>query len=496
MRSRRVPVVAAVLAATVALVALAAAAARETLVVPAGQKLLTKTVFEIDQNTGDPLPVTMSVSGSVTYPDSYAVGGVKKLDAFYCFSGCQKIETAAGLLLGVDRGADTELDSLADFVKGNTSGHFVATPKYDPSHRYTFAFACDENASFVCGRTWISAAGSDAKATGSFTVQIGGPEDTSQPSCRGSRGLRLGPAADITCKLDRVVFLEGTKFFRPAAESRESTIGQYVYFRAAVTGHTLPLDLLLLFPKEVGKDGISVEKENDTVNEKKADVDCGRPAFNAKRGQFYLLCKVASTSPSGAIVRVEVPKALRGKQLEVVLAAIRRKPGQSAPDVLDKATAGIDLDVEVSAPKAGPAAPVNDPIEGHWQEVKLGGSRLTPAFPDADIRITRARDERGALKEDLWVGRGGGVELFLNRPDNETRVYDGSASGSATVTEPIQLQLLVPGAHPIFPFCVIMGPADETRLCGWWVKEPPCLPCGTPIAGTPSRIVVLRRVSD
>jgi hypothetical protein len=310
----------------------------------------------------------------------------------------------------------------------------------------------------------------------------------------------LPSAAAVSCKLDRVVFLEGTKYFRLAAESRETAAGQYVYFRAAVNGHTLPAELLLLFPKEVGRAGIAVVRESDLVNDRRTEVDCGTPLFNAKRAQYYLLCKVEKTATSGVIVRVEVPQALRGKRLEVVLAAVRRQPGQSTPEVLDKITAGVDLEVSVSVPNPAPTAPPNDPIEGHWVEVRTS-SALPRAFPDLDIMITRARDERtGALKQDLWVGRAGGVEFFLNRPDDQALVYDGTATGALSGTEPIQLQLLPPTGRPAFafPFCPTLG-VTEPILCGWWVKQPACLPCGTPIVAPgrePGRLVVLRRVPD
>lgn len=308
----------------------------------------------------------------------------------------------------------------------------------------------------------------------------------------------LGRAAAVHCKLDRVVFLEGTKYFRLAAESREATAGQYVYFRAAVTGHALPAELLLLFPKEVGRAGISVVRESDLVSEQRSDVDCTGPFFNVKRGQYYLLCKVEKTATSGAIVRVEVPKALRGKRLEVVLAAVKRQPGQSTLDVLDKVTAGVDLDLGVPVAIPAPSAPPSDPIEGHWEEVQTS-SLLPRAFPGLDIRITRARDARtGVVEDDLWVGKASGVEFFLNKPDDQTQVYDGTASAPGSSVEPIQLQLLRPGARSAFTFCPTLGVSGETILCGWWVKEPACLPCGSPIV-TPGkesgRLVVLRRVS-
>jgi hypothetical protein len=330
-----------------------------------------------------------------------------------------------------------------------------------------------------------------------FAGDGAGPEES--PASCGPRRMQSRTADVVQCKLDRVVFLEGTKFMQPAAESKEAAVGQYVYFRAAVDGHSLPLELLMLFPKEVKKDGVSVARENDMVNEKRAELDCpAAPASSAKRG-FVLLCKVLSTSRSGVIVRVEVPPALRGKRLEVVLAAIRRKAGESTPEVLAKTTAGVELALEVSKPRAAPGAPDNDPVEGRWEEVQLVGSKLPAAFPGADIRITRARDDAGRLKEDLWVGRGSGVEVFLNRPKNENRVYDGSASGPNTGVEAVQLQLVTPGGTSIFPYCRIEALEKETYLCGWWIREPPCLPCGSPIVRKgedPPRIVVLRKVGD
>lgn len=154
----------------------------ETIVVPAGlteaDAVPVASAFPIDQHTGESIVVPMTVSGTITLLEPSLEPQLH--DAFYCYSGCDGIEQEDGLAFAHDW-SPQEYRQITAFVKGNTSGNFVATPPYDESHSYTFEFVCDENAQISCGS--LTALGvpfadpaAGLTAEGSLTVSInGGP---------------------------------------------------------------------------------------------------------------------------------------------------------------------------------------------------------------------------------------------------------------------------------------------------------------------------------
>jgi len=157
----------------------------ETIVVPAGltgsDAVPVGSEFPIDPSTGESIVVPMTVSGTITLLEP---GLEPELhDAFYCYSGCEGIEQEDGLAFAHDW-SPQEYRQITAFVKGNTSGNFVATPPYDENHRYTFDFVCDENSQITCGS--LTALGvpfadpaAGLTAEGSFTVSISGAPPTS-----------------------------------------------------------------------------------------------------------------------------------------------------------------------------------------------------------------------------------------------------------------------------------------------------------------------------
>ena len=163
----------------------ATSAAAETVTVGPGlsiaDSVLLTTAFQLDA-AADAIPVPMTVSGTITLSEA---GLEPKLyDAFYCYSGCDGIQQSSGLAFGHDAGTggDIAYQDITVFVKGNTSGNFVATPAYSETHTYTFPFVCDENSRIVCGQ--LRAIGvpfadppADVIASGSLTVAL----DTGAP---------------------------------------------------------------------------------------------------------------------------------------------------------------------------------------------------------------------------------------------------------------------------------------------------------------------------
>ncbi len=180
---RALVVLAFVVVAVVATTGGATSLAAETVVLPPGltfdDSVLLSTQFELGAN-GEAVVVPMTVSGTITLQEP---GLEPQLhDAFYCYSGCPDgVQQTGGLFFGHDQGTGGDIDyqDITVFVKGNTSGNFVATPPFDPSHSYTFDFACDENSQIVCGQIRALAVpfanpAADLQASGSFTVALEG----------------------------------------------------------------------------------------------------------------------------------------------------------------------------------------------------------------------------------------------------------------------------------------------------------------------------------
>ena len=141
--------------------------------------VLLSTQFQIDDN-GEAVAVSMIVSGTITLQEP---GLEPELhDAFYCYSGCPDgVQQIGALAFGHDQGTGGDIfyQDIEVFVKGNTSGNFVATPEFNDSHTYTFDFACDENSQIVCGQIRAFAVPfadppADLQASGSLTVALEG----------------------------------------------------------------------------------------------------------------------------------------------------------------------------------------------------------------------------------------------------------------------------------------------------------------------------------
>ena len=186
----RLPVVLASVVLVASLIGVASQTAAqepsETVTVPPGMTnddtVLLSTVFQVDPSTGESVVVPMTVSGTISLKEPCCEAQV--YDAFYCFEGCDGVKQSDGLSFAHDQGTgpnpDLDYSHLSSFVKGNTSGNFVATPEYNPSHTYTFPFTCDENSQIACTQLralavpFANPPAADIAATGSLTVSLGG----------------------------------------------------------------------------------------------------------------------------------------------------------------------------------------------------------------------------------------------------------------------------------------------------------------------------------
>lgn len=343
------------------------------------------------------------------------------------------------------------------------------------------------------------------------------PDDGSKPeevvaegSLCGSRTPAVqSQAAQAVCKLDRVVFADGTNAVVGVADSKRVVVKGRLYVLARVTSRVVPADLILLFPKEVPKANIEVVAEA-----KAGGLGCTPSALTTGKhaGKQYLLCTV-DKSKSRVLVGVVIPKALNGKTFEVLLLLGKPKAPGQAREWIDKQTLALDLDVEVVQPKPVPLKPVapqpaaaQDPIEGHWvgfvpkpvqlpKELNLQPLVLDPLVPDADVRITKAR-QGPSVREDLFAtATSSKVDLYLNKPRSQkyangavSLLYEGSVfPGGGSGSSPAQLELIVPGQRAVAFPQVCLGVAEQAKapiLCGF-----------VSYAGRGWRIV-LKRISD
>jgi hypothetical protein len=351
------------------------------------------------------------------------------------------------------------------------------------------------------------------------------PDDGSKPEEVVAEGSLCGgskPAAQRSqqqskpqagCKLDRVVFLDGTNAVQGVASSKLAVVGQRVYFLARVTSTVVPADLVLLFPKEVARGDIEVVQEA-----KASGLGCTPPSklsTGTHAGKPYFVCTI-DRPKSRVLVGVIVPKALSNKPLEVLLLVGKPKAPGQAREWIAKQTLAVNVDIEVVQPKPAPPKPVaspaaaKDPIEGHWVGfVPKPGRNLPgilkpvdppPLLPDADVRITKAQNVDRVYNDIFATARGSAGEIYLNEPKPKTYpsgarslIYDGSVAPTGLQLRagkglPVQIELIVPGSRAVVFPELCLGVAEQAKapiLCG--------------LVGTrdkPDQRIVLRRVSD
>jgi hypothetical protein len=333
-------------------------------------------------------------------------------------------------------------------------------------------------------------------------------EDVDEGSLCGSRVPAAQSQKQAVCKLDRVVFLDGTNAVQGVASSKRAVVGQRVYLLARVTSGVVPADLILVLPKEVAKADIEVVQEA-----KASGLGCRPPAkltTGAHAGKSYLVCTI-DRPKSRVLVGVIVPKALSNKPLEVLLLVGKPKAPGQAREWIAKQTLAVDVDVEVVQPKPAPPKPAANPavardrIEGHWVGfVPASGRSLPgalqpydppPLFPAADIRITKAREVGNVYNDIFATARGSVGEIYLNAPKTKaylsgaaSLIYDGAIAPSGVQLksgkgDAIQLELISPGAKAVVFPALCLGVAEQAKapiLCG--ISE--------------GKRLVLRRVSD
>jgi hypothetical protein len=322
--------------------------------------------------------------------------------------------------------------------------------------------------------------------------------------------------APAKCRLDRVVFYEGTNVVHGVADSERAVVGQWVYFLANVTSKVVPAQLLLLLPPEA--------KEVEVVPEAKSGglaCDSAKTVSSGKyAGKRYLLCTI-DRAKSRVLVAIRAPKTLSKKKLEVLLLVRNPQATEAASKWLARQTLAVDVvDVAVVQPKPAPPKPTaapKDPIEGRWvgfaPKPRVLPGRLDPLELkdlnlDAEIRIGKAQPEGGSAEGsagDVFMGRGNYIDVSLNKPRVKTylsgftsMLYDGKLDVNAhlppghqlrELNVAIQLELIRPGSKAVSypPLCLgIAEQANAPILCG----------LVTQAEGKVLSRLVLKRVSD
>jgi hypothetical protein len=404
------------------------------------------------------------------------------------------------------------------FAVGGDSGQLVGCTENNGRSIYVqytsasgpgFFFASlDAAGAAYSGKSYLFETGLVGGITGAFQGHFegdGSGEAVQENLCGGrAPAAAEGQPKQAVCKLDRVVFLDGTNAVQGVASSKRAVVGQRVYFLARVTSAVVPADLVLLFPKEVAGSDIEV------VSEAKASgLGCTQPSklrTGTHAGKSYIVCTI-DKSKSRLVVGVIVPKALSNKPLDVLLLVGKPKAAGQAREWIAKQTLAVDVDIEIVLPKPAASQPAaaRDPIEGHWVGfVPKPGRDLPgvlkpfdppPFFADADLRITKAQDVNRLYNDIFTTLRGSFGEIYLNEPKSEvyksgavSLIYEGSLARSGVQLkagrgDAVQLELIRPGTRVVKSPELCLGVAEQAKA--------PIL-CGL----VEGKRMVLRRVSD